>query len=62
MTTKRGIFNTPFHKHQLDASMKKYIMPILCLLTMLLCEMWFNIESFNLLLSELVEIVEDKVE
>jgi hypothetical protein len=41
--------------------MKKYIMP-LNPLTMLLHEMWFETEKFNLLLSELVEMVEDQVE
>ena len=42
--------------------MKKYIIPVLCLLTMLLREMWFDTENFNLLLSDLVEMVENQEE
>ena len=52
----------PFHKHQLEASMKKYIIPIVCLLTMLLCKIWFNVDNFNVILSDLVDMVEDQAD
>lgn len=42
--------------------MKKYIIPIVSLLAMLLREMWFNVDNFNVVLSDLVDMVEDQAE
>lgn len=47
---QRGMSDMPFHKHPLEATMKKYVTPVVCLLTMFLHDMWFNTENFNFVL------------
>ncbi|KAF8417617.1 hypothetical protein L210DRAFT_3427928, partial [Boletus edulis BED1] len=57
--TKHGISNTPFHKHTLDTTLKQYIIPIVCLLAMLLRELWIGMEQENIVISKLEDLIEE---
>ncbi|KAF8120689.1 hypothetical protein EV363DRAFT_1188557, partial [Boletus edulis] len=59
---KYGISNTPFHKHMMDATMKKYIIPIVCLLAMLLRDLWIGMEQENIVISRLEDLIEEDQE
>ncbi|KIK10396.1 hypothetical protein PISMIDRAFT_20449, partial [Pisolithus microcarpus 441] len=56
--SKEGISNTPFHKHMHDASMKKYIHPIICFVTMLLRDLWF-LPDANMEISRLDDMLQE---
>ncbi|KAF8425053.1 hypothetical protein L210DRAFT_3509366 [Boletus edulis BED1] len=59
---KHGISNTPFHKHMMDATMKQYIIPVVCLLSMLLRELWIGMEQENIVISKLEDLIEQDQE
>ncbi|KAG6382208.1 hypothetical protein JVT61DRAFT_861 [Boletus reticuloceps] len=59
---KNGISNTPFHKHMMDATIKQYINPVICLLAMLLRDLWIGMEQENIVISMLEDLIEQDQE
>ncbi|KAI5980514.1 hypothetical protein EDD15DRAFT_2188573, partial [Pisolithus albus] len=54
---KEGISNMPFHKHMHQSTLKQYIHPIVCFVTMLLRDLWF-IGDANVDISRLDDLFE----
>lgn len=54
----------PTVTHMLDATMRNYITPVLCIITMLLCNLWVieRVESFNFAIANLVDMLQDQAE
>jgi hypothetical protein len=42
-----GISNTPFHKHMMDATLRQYTNPVVCLISMLIRKLWGSDIEFN---------------
>ena len=57
-----GISNTPFHKHMLDATMKSYIVPVVCILTKLVRYSWLEVDNFNFVIANLEEKLQNGAE
>ncbi|KAI6019570.1 hypothetical protein EDC04DRAFT_2901767 [Pisolithus marmoratus] len=55
---KDGISNTPFHKHMHGSTLKQYIHPIICFITMLLRDLWM-IPDANMVISKLDDMLQE---
>ncbi|KAI6009801.1 hypothetical protein EDC04DRAFT_2581486 [Pisolithus marmoratus] len=55
---KDGISNTPFHKHMHENTLKQYIHPVICFITMLLRDLWM-IPDANMVILKLDDMLQE---
>ncbi|KAI5989839.1 hypothetical protein EDC04DRAFT_2912119 [Pisolithus marmoratus] len=54
----KGISNTPFHRHQHDGTLKKYMHLVICFITMLLQDLWM-IPNANMVILKLDDMLQE---